>query len=99
MYNCAYNIDVSFEWDARKAATNLRKHAIDFADAATALEDDSALTMRDDFCDEEERWITLGLDVLGRLIVVVYTWRGNNIRLISARTATASERRQYERTP
>ena len=62
---------VSFEWNAAKANANLRKHGIDFADAATALEDESALTMGDAFSAEEERWITLGMDALGRLLVVV----------------------------
>jgi hypothetical protein len=87
---------VGFEWNAAKAQTNLRKHGIDFADAATALEDESALTMQDAFSAEEERWIALGMDALGRLPVVVYTWRGDRIRLISARQATPREWRQYE---
>src|SRR5205814_5002112 len=56
----------------------------------TVLEDDLALTIRDPFSEEEEeRWITLGRDVLGRLLVVVYTWRGESVRLISTRLATA----------
>ena len=74
-----------YEWDPAKARRNLRKHGIDFADAATALEDEAALTMRDPFSVKGERWITLGMDALGRLLVVVYTWRGDRIRLISAR--------------
>jgi uncharacterized DUF497 family protein len=61
-----------------------------------ALEDESALTMRDDSSDREERLVTLGLDAFGRLLVVVYTWRGERVRLISARKATARERRRYE---
>jgi uncharacterized DUF497 family protein len=60
------------------------------------LEDDLALTMRDPSSDEEERWITLGRNSLGRLIVVIYTWRRDNVRLISARPATAREKSQYE---
>lgn len=87
---------MSFEWNAAKAKANLRKHGIDFADVATALEDESALTMQDAFSAEEERWITLGMDALGRLLVVVYTWRGDQIRLISARQATVREWREYE---
>jgi len=62
----------------------------------TVLEDDLALTMLDPSSDLEERWITLGRNALGRIIVVVYTWRGENVRLISARPATAREKRQYE---
>jgi uncharacterized DUF497 family protein len=84
------------EWDARKAELNIRKHGIHFADAVTALEDDRALTMRDPFSDDEERWITLAMDALGRLLVVIYTWREDRVRLISARKATSNERSQYE---
>lgn len=81
------------EWDPRKAAANVNKHGVDFADAATALYDERAITIRDDD-EEEERYVTIGLDALER--VVVYTWRGDRPRLISARRATAQERRQYE---
>ncbi len=85
-----------FEWDPRKAASNLVKHGIDFADAVSVLEDDSALTIRDVGTDEEERWVTLGSDLFARLLVVIYTWRGQRIRLISARLATPSEREEYK---
>lgn len=83
------------EWDPRKASSNWQKHGIRFADALLVLEDPAALTMRDETLDEEERWITLGTDALGRVLVVVYTWRGKRVRLISARTATVTERRTY----
>jgi uncharacterized DUF497 family protein len=86
---------VGFEWDEAKAAENLRKHGIDFADAATATEDEFCLEMRDDSTDEEERWVCLGMDALARILVVVYTWRGENRRLISARESTPRERQQY----
>ena len=85
---------MGLEWDPKKAASNLRKHSIDFADAATVLSDERALTLRDEG-SEEERYITLGLDALGRVLVVVYTWRGEELRLISARKATPRERRQH----
>ncbi len=85
-----------FEWDEEKAEENLRKHGIDFADAATALNDTMALTIQDPASDEESRFVTLGVDALERLLVVVYTWREDRIRLISARRATRRERRQYE---
>jgi hypothetical protein len=68
---------------------------VDFADAETALCDEMALTMRDDDPDEE-RFVALGMDALGRLLVVVYEWREDDVRLISARKANRSERRQYE---
>jgi uncharacterized DUF497 family protein len=84
------------EWDHAKARLNFRKHGVIFADAVASLEDEGALTMRDPFSSEEERWVTMGLDAFGRVLVVVYTWRGDTARLISARKATARERRQYE---
>lgn len=87
---------VSYEWDPAKAQANFAKHGVRFADAVTVLEDDLALTMRDPFSEEEERWITLGRDAVGRLLVVIYTWRGETVRLISARPATARETTQYE---
>lgn len=69
---------------------------MDFADAATVLNDDFALTRPED--DEgEDRFVTVGMDALGRVVTVVFTWRGDGIRLISARRATASARRQYRR--
>jgi uncharacterized protein len=86
------------EWDPRKAAANLKKHGVDFADAATVLHDDSAITIRVDEADEE-RYVTIGMDAVARLLVVVYTWRGSRPRLISARTATPHERQEYEAKP
>jgi uncharacterized DUF497 family protein len=86
---------VEFEWDPDKAARNLKKHGIDFADAALVLYDNLAVTLADEDADER-RFVTLGMDALGRLLVVVYTWRGERARVISARRATAGERRRYE---
>ena len=94
MHTCAYTTPM-VEWDLDKAAGNLKKHGIDLADAETVLRDEMALTMRDAE-SEEERFVTLGMDALGRLLVVVYTWRDEEIRLISARKAERAERRQYE---
>ena len=78
------------EWDRTKARTNRRKHGIDFADAVGVLEDDQALTIDDDDPDEE-RFITMGMDAFGRILVVVYIFRGERIRIISARKATPRE--------
>lgn len=86
---------VVFEWDRRKAEINLEKHTVDFADAVAVFSDDRAITLQDDSIDEE-RFVTVGIDALGRVLVVAYTWRGGRIRLISARRATRRERRQYE---
>ena len=88
---------VEYEWDPKKAASNLRKHAIDFADAVIVLEDERALTI-DDSDSDEQRYLTIGLDAIARILVVVYSWRDENIRIISARKATPAERRQYEET-
>ena len=83
------------EWDPAKAKANLRKHGVRFADAVTALEDASGLSVRDEGADEE-RWVSIGIDSLARILVVVYTWHDGRVRLISARPATRRERRQYE---
>ena len=87
---------MQYEWDPGKARSNLEKHGIHFSDAVTVFEDEHALAERDPYFDKEERWIALGMDALGRILVVVYTWRGQHVRLISARRATARERKQYE---
>lgn len=68
---------VGCKWDPAKA--NLTKHEVHFADAVSALEDDSTLTIRDPHSEHAERWITLGMDALGRLLVVVYAWRAENL--------------------
>ena len=86
---------MDYEWDPHKAKSNLRKHGIDFADATTVFSDEYALTIPDDDPDEE-RFITIGMDALGRILVVVYTWRGERIRVISARKAESDECKQYE---
>jgi uncharacterized DUF497 family protein len=83
------------DWDSRKASANLKKHGVDFADAATVLHDEQAITIRDDEAGEE-RYVTIGMDALGRALVVVYTWRGERPRLISARQAKPQERQEYE---
>jgi uncharacterized protein len=86
-----------FEWDPRKAAANLRKHGISFEEATTALRDDLALTGRDpDYSTGEARYITFGVSSPGRLLVMSHTERGGLVRIISARTATKSERKIYE---
>jgi uncharacterized protein len=86
---------MAYQWNREKAATNLRKHGIDFADAVSIFADDLAITITDDRFDEE-RFVTIGMDAMGRVLVVVFTPRDDEIRLISARQATRTERRQYE---
>ena len=95
MYDCAYNRPVTYEWDARKSRSNRRKHGVRFSDAMSVFGDPRAITFRDEH-PHEERFVTVGMDLLGRVLVVVYTWREDFIRIVSARLATARERRDYE---
>jgi len=87
---------VDYQWDLDKAKVNRKKHGVDFADAVGVFEDTLALTIDDPGSPEEPQWIILGADFGGRLLVVVYTYRGEAIRLISARRATKKERDCYE---
>ncbi len=89
---------MQFEWDRAKAATNLRKHRVSFREAATVLQDPLSATFPDSASEEEERFVTIGVSVMGRLLVVAHTERGNAIRVISARRATRRERGFYEQT-
>lgn len=88
---------MKIEWDRAKAARNLLKHHIDFAEAATVLEDACALTIEDVFASEEARYVSIGIDGIGRILVVVYTFQEDAFRLISARRASPSERKAYEK--
>ena len=90
---------VEYRWDPAKAAENADKHDVRFSDAVAVLEDDFARTLRDAYSEEEERFVTMGTDALGRLLVVVSAHRGDHIRIISARRATSRERRAYEEAP
>ena len=88
---------LSFDWDARKAASNFTKHGVSFEEAATAFADSLSITVRDpEHSGQEDRFVLLGTSHLARLVVVVHTERGDTIRLISARLATPAERRQHE---
>jgi len=86
---------MAYQWNQDKAAANLRKHGIDFADAVSVFSDDLAITIPDERFDEE-RFVTIGIDAFSRVLVVVYTLRDDEIRLISARIATRQEQQQYE---
>jgi len=86
---------MDYEWDPRKAARNLGKHGIDFADAAIALEDENALTIEDRDANEL-RFKTLGMGPFLYVLYVVHTERSEDcIRIISARPATKREVKQY----
>ena len=92
-----------FEWDAVKARQNAKRHRVRFERAATVFLDPNALSLFDEqHSEDEERWITLGLDRTGALLVVNHTFReespiGARVRLISARKPTRTELKQYER--
>jgi uncharacterized DUF497 family protein len=87
-----------YEWDLRKASRNIQKHGVYFADAATVFSDEQALKILDEDSEAfEDRFIILGMSCPGQVLAVVYTWRGDRIRIISARKATAGERSAYER--
>lgn len=84
-----------FEWNPSKAKDNESKHGVSFADTFAVFEDPNALTI-EYFRRSEQRYVTIGMDAFGRVLVVVYTWREDNIRIISARKAVRHEVRQYE---
>ena len=86
---------MSYEWDPKKARSNYKKHRVKFADAVGVFEDENSITIEDDHAGED-RFITLGRDFLRRILIVVYTFRGIIIRIISARKATAREKQEYE---
>jgi uncharacterized DUF497 family protein len=86
-----------YEWDPAKAAANLAKHKVHFADAALSLEDPQALTVPDPDAVGEERFIALAADPTGRVLVTVFAYAEANIRIISARRASPGERKRYEK--
>jgi uncharacterized DUF497 family protein len=89
---------MEFEWDVRKAEANFKKHGVRFSESLPMLEDDDeAITIPDDESDpDEQRSVSIGMGAKERLLVVVYCYRDEKIRIISARLADAEERRQYE---
>ena len=86
---------MDFEFDPTKARTNLRKHGVSFAHAEQALRDAMAVTVEDPDAAGEQRFVTLGMDALGRVLVVIHTQRGERTRVISARKASRGETEQY----
>jgi uncharacterized protein len=86
---------VEFRWDPKKAEANRRKHRVECLDAVIVFDDDRAITVVDEH-PTEERYVTFGMDAHGRVLAVSYAIRGDTIRIVSARKATARERAQYE---
>ena len=90
-------MSLKFEWDRRKAASNLSKHGVSFEEALTVFGDPLARIFDDeDHSIEEQREIIIGLSVKERLLVVCFTAKGESVRIFSARRATRKERRDYE---
>ncbi|MGH8210044.1 MAG: BrnT family toxin [Steroidobacteraceae bacterium] len=88
---------MSPEFDPKKNAANLAKHGVSFSEADGVLLDPLAVTVDDDSASGEARWVTIGTNSFGLVMVVVWTERGDDVRLISARKADPKERRIYEK--
>ncbi len=90
-------MQLGFEWDDEKARANFKKHRVGFDEATTVFTDACSITIPDlGHSPDEQRYVDIGNSDKGRLLVVVYTERGSNIRIISCRKATPSERTLYE---
>ncbi|MGH9203358.1 MAG: BrnT family toxin [Vicinamibacterales bacterium] len=90
---------MEFEWDPKKAAANVKKHGVEFAEAMTIFGDPLELTIMDpDHSEDERRFLSIGLSAGGRLLVVAYTERAGRMRIINARQASSKERKNYEST-
>jgi uncharacterized DUF497 family protein len=90
---------IGFEWDRRKESANRRKHGVAFSEAITVFSDPLSITISDPDLDiDEERFVIIGMSGKRRLLIVVHTIRGEQVRLISARAATKHEKHNYEET-
>jgi uncharacterized protein len=91
-------VGFSFEWDPQKARSNSAKHGVSFDEASTVFADPLSLTIGDPdhSLPWDERFLTVGVSFLGRILVVAHSYRADRIRIISARRATRGERRTYE---
>jgi len=87
---------MNITWDPKKAEINFKKHGMRFSDAEMVLYDASAMTIEEQIIADEPRYVTVGMDAFGRILAVVYSYRLDTIRLISARKATRRERTKYE---
>jgi uncharacterized DUF497 family protein len=88
---------IQFEWDPKKANSNLKKHQVDFEEASTVFDDQLFITFLDEeHSTHEERYITLGLSNKSRLLMVAHTERDHKIRIISARKAVKNEEKFYQ---
>lgn len=88
---------IIFEWDPKKNRSNIEKHGVSFEEASTVFQDTLSLTIDDPLHSiDEERLILIGMSQKNRILVVVHTERGDNIRIISARKTNKKEREYYE---
>ena len=86
-----------FQWDEEKAKSNLKKHGVSFEEGATIFNDPMIATILDpDHSKDEERFISIGMSVIRRLLTAIHTYRKDRLRLISARKATKAEKKNYE---
>ena len=88
---------MSAEFDPKKDAANIKKHGVSLSDGDGVLNDPLALTVEDDAAAGEQRFVTIGMNAFGSLMVVVHTDRGSGSRSISVRKADPKERRNYEK--
>ena len=87
---------MKFQWDEHKNMANIQKHGIDFRDAVYVFSDHLALSIPDQFAESEERWLLLGMNLKQQVLLVVHTYREDDvIRIISARKATQREKSTY----
>jgi uncharacterized DUF497 family protein len=87
---------MKFQFDPAKAKSNLKKHKVSFADAEAVFYDPLAIHVDDPASNKEDRFIAIGMGNTGKILVAVYTFRGDDIRLISVRPATYREVKDYE---
>jgi len=91
-------MNFTFEWDEEKANSNLKKHKISFEEGITIFNDPFLLTFHDlEHSEFQERYINIGTSVNGRILILIHTERKDNIRIISCRKATSTERKAYEK--
>jgi len=88
---------MEFTWDINKSKKNIEKHGISFSEVEPVFFDPYAIEVKDEITDGEQRFAAIGMDALFRIIVVVYAYRDDSIRIISARKAEKSERKDYEK--
>jgi uncharacterized DUF497 family protein len=88
---------VSAEFDPKKDAANIKKHGVSLSEGDGVLNDPLALTVEDDAAEGEQRFVTIGMNAFGSLMVVVHSPRGSGSRTISVRKADPKERRNYEK--